>query len=150
MGRKRDTALVPYKTCPHCEGSGQVTCTGREEFQRQAEVWAKSFHGQAVLIPFLNKDEEWIKVPGLAVQTINRGGWGGLKVYISVDKAPNWGGWRGDLILFGYEEEHDVVNGHKLYYINKGWGNREEVILLEEIPQELEGIKQIAQQERNC
>ena len=146
MGRKRDTALVSYKTCPHCGGSGQVPCTGREHFQQQAYDWAKSLQGQAVLIPFLSTEREWIKVPGLAIQTILKGGWGAVKVYISVDKAPNWGGWRSSLRFYGYDEDYDLINGHKLYYIEKGWASRKDVVLLRTIPPEIGAIKQIAQQ----
>ncbi len=143
MSRKRDKALVTYKTCPNCGGSGQVPCTGREYFQQQAYDWAKSLNGQAVLIPFLSTERKWIEVPGLAIQTVLKGGWGAVKVYISVDKAPNWGGF--NLQLYGYDEDCDVINGRRLYFISKGWASRKDVVLLESIPLEIEAIKEIAQ-----
>lgn len=146
MSRKRDKALVTYKTCPHCGGSGQVPCTGREHFQQQSYDWTKSLNGKAVMIPFLSVEREWIEVPGLAIQTILKGGWGAVKVYISVDKAPNWGGF--NVQMYGYDEDYDVINGHRLYFISKGWARRKEVILLETIPMEIEEIKQITRQNK--
>lgn len=131
MKKQRDKALVGYKTCPRCEGTGQIPCDGREYYQQLSKEWADSLHGRMVMVPFLRASSretkgDWIQLPGLAIRTKARGGWYGVKIYISVDKAPNWGKF--NLQLYGYDEDHDIVNGHKLYYRTKGRPQSKDVI----------------------
>lgn len=145
--RNKGNLPVGHKPCPHCSGTGEVLCTGREYYQQLSHDWARSLHGKAVLIPFFvgreNGRDRWTQIPGLAIQSVARGGWGAVRVYISIDRYPNWGGF--NLQLCGYDEDHDVINGHKLYYITKGRPSRTDVILLEDIPMEIREIKQIAE-----
>lgn len=107
-----------------------VPCTGREYHQELSRQWAESLTGQLVLVPFLKDGtdgkSEWITVPGLAMPTIFRGGWYGLKIYISVDKAPNWGNF--NLQRHGFDEEYDIIDDHKLYYIPKGKPNSKDIV----------------------
>ena len=109
-----------------------MLCTGREPHQELARQWALSLHGQFVTIPFylvrIDGKFVWTRVPVLAVKIERIGGWCGIKVYISKDRPPNWGGYR--MQLYGDNEDHDVVDGHRLYYIIKGRPQREDVLPL--------------------
>lgn len=124
MARITNKSLVAFKNCPHCNGTGKVPCTGREYHQNKHRLWAESLHHTAVLIPFykgrnkINGNEEWVKVPGLAVKMLQKGGWWIVRVYISVDKNPNWGGWKMQ------SDKYDVINGRQLYYIDKGMSEK--------------------------
>lgn len=108
---------VAFKACPKCGGTGQIPCNGKEYYQAQSHAWAKALHGKIVTIPWLKSRTEWTRVPGVAVYRGNRpGGYGGIKVYLSVDVSPNWGGWGAE---YG-TDEFDEIDGHRFYFIEKG------------------------------
>jgi hypothetical protein len=140
--RNKRNLPVGYKKCPTCGGTGQVPCHGKEYHQAMSHAWAKSLHGRAVMVPFfVGRDGEkdvWTEAPGLAVYAVNPGGWGKVRVYISIDKSPNWGHF--NMQLYGYDDDHDVINDHKLYYLDKGWGSRKDVVPLIDVSGEVEKL----------
>lgn len=148
--RNKRNLPVGFKACPKCGGAGEVPCTGREYYQQQSYDWAEFLHGKVVLLPFFvgrrEDKDRWTQVLGLAVKSVSPGGWGAVKVYISIDRSPNWGGF--NLQRYGHDEPYDLVNGHKLYYIEKGWSSRKGVVQLENIPPEMEEIKRIVPTDR--
>jgi len=146
--RKRDTAIVGYKTCPHCGGTGIIPCTGREYYQKLHKEWADSLHGKMVTVPFLVQHEVWGRVPGLAIKKLTRGGWWAIRVYVSIDKGLNWGSF--NMTRYGYDEDHDLINDRRLYYIEKGYPDRQDVELLSmtDLPEELKEVALLAKVER--
>lgn len=133
-----NTKLVSFKPCPRCNGIGKIPCTGKEYHYQLSQEWAESLHGRMVMVPFLRASRatggdlkgDWIQVPGLAIRYTYPGGWDGIKVYISIDKAPNWGNFNRPSSGY-FQEEHDVINGHKLYFLTKGRPQSKDVIPIE-------------------
>jgi len=149
MRTKRDTAIIAFKKCPRCEGTGRIPCTGNEYNQQRSIEWANSLHGKIVSVPFLvsNDPEKWSAVPGLAISHIGPGGWGNARIYVSIDRGLNWGGFRPVPVPgSGYDEEHDLIKGRRIYYIDKGYRQHDEVEIIKlenEVPS-LNEIRQLA------
>jgi len=143
--RRKDTEILTFKPCPRCGGLGIIPCTGREPHMKKALEWAESLHGKMVTIPFLSSmhPETWIRIPGLAITHIGLGGWGNARVYISIDRGLNWGGFW-PLIKPGtaYDEQHDEIEGRRIYYIDKGFRQRNDVEILS-LERDLPALKKI-------
>lgn len=86
MTAKSD-AIVTFKVCPKCKGSGVVPCDGKEYYRQLHREWAASFHLKPVVYNWLGK----VVIPGLAVAQLLPGGWYGLKVYVAVTAIPRSG-----------------------------------------------------------
>ncbi len=83
----KKNAIVPFKVCPRCLGTGQIPCDGKEYYRQLHREWAESFHLKPVVYAWLGKAE----IPGLAVAQLMPGGWHGLKVYVAVTDIPRSG-----------------------------------------------------------
>lgn len=144
--------IIKLKPCRHCQGTGMLPCNGLEEGIAKSRIWAMGMEGKAVLIPFLisprGKDGDfrgdWDQRPGLAIPYFYPSGRAILRVYISVDKRPNWGGW-----TLPSRENYEEIDGHNIYYIDKRWGARDDVVLLAGWPPDIEEISQLLLGEKN-
>ncbi len=134
---RRADLPVGYKTCPKCEGVGEILCHGKEHHMQRSLMWAGSWHGRAVTIPWLKDRETWTRIPGWAMAYVAPGGWGNLKVFISVDVAPNWGGWSGGYM---FPNDFELFKGHRLYWRLVKWSGREGVEVYHEPIPELEAV----------
>lgn len=149
--RNKRNLPVGYKPCPHCKGTGQVLCNGREVHQEKSRLWAEQMHGKMVTILFLKSlkhigegppyetVDEWVRIPGLAIKRKAPGGWWGVRVYISRDIAPHWGGWP----RHGYENDLEEIGRHKYYFIDKGadyTGEEVQLMDLQDITPELKPV----------
>lgn len=92
--RKND-AVVTFKTCPKCRGTGQVPCDGKDHFRQRYLYNAWRFH----MKPVIYKGKQ--NVPGIAVAGINPGGWAYLDIYVSI--APDRYGRSGASNYFNEE-----------------------------------------------
>ncbi len=121
---RRSNLPVGYKSCPKCDGTGEVLCHGKEIYQYRSLMWAGSWHGKAVLVPWLEsaprEKTRWGQMPGWAQAVVAPGGWGALKVFVSVDKELPWG----QRYLYKYAE-YEMFEGHRLYYHRISWSQRD-------------------------
>lgn len=84
MPRKQD-AVVTFKTCPKCHGTGKVTCDGRDHFRLKYMAWAWKHHMKPVVYHGEQQD-----VPGIAVAGIFSGGWAYLDIYVALTNERMW------------------------------------------------------------
>jgi len=136
--RNKRNLPVAFKPCPKCGGSGCVPTDGKEMFRQQSLAWAKSVHGKVVRVPFLKDGRKgrdgWIKVLGLAISQLRPNGYSRVKVYISVDVPPNWGGFSNQ---YRSTDDYDDIGGHRFYYLNKGFRSEVELVDCQTVPPEL-------------
>ncbi len=74
----RKDAVVTFKSCPKCHGTGKVTSDGRDHFRQKYLLWAMRLHMKPVV--FSGKQE----IPGIAVAGIFPGGWAFIDIYVSL------------------------------------------------------------------
>jgi hypothetical protein len=119
--RKRDTALVGFKPCPRCHGTGKIPCDGKEIYRERHRVWAEGFVGKLVAIEaydYVKKAYRWI--PGLATGVSKaQGGWPQVVVHVAISKLPSHQYWlpeplRGMSAFF--EGSYDEIKGKAYWY----------------------------------
>jgi len=140
---KDESKPVPMKSCPKCGGSGLVATDGKEHFRDRSKEWAHRYHMKPVVVQMWRRNAggegELFMVPGLAVEAIGPGGWGGLKVYVaSVPPHQHCPIERFPRTRDGYTDSHydtdwdlEVAENRWLYFTRVSWGRRDSVHFLE-------------------
>lgn len=83
--RAKKNAVVTFKDCPKCHGTGRVTCDGRDKFRQKYLLWAMRLHMKPVV--YSGGKQE---IPGIAVAGINPGGWAFVDIYVSICDDRNY------------------------------------------------------------
>ncbi len=152
MRTKPDTkAIVGFKPCPKCGGSGEILCDGMELFRQQHKAWAMQFHMKPVVYNWLGE----AAIPGIAVALLLPGGWYGVKVYVAVTEIPTSGIYG----VYGLDRRgvpyclksiqgvglwsYDDINGKAFWHLFCRQSRRDELVLLDYWPEffELEDRK---------
>ena len=154
MKTKKKDALVTFKVCPRCGGTGQIPCDGKEFYRQQAKLWAEQFHLQPVLVERCVGYDEHNKrlsksLPGLAVRSINPGGWGAVKVYVAVTEQPKsiyaTGLEQTVRALLRFTRNADYINNKALWYMHVSWGYRDDIHLLDHWPEMIQEILRLTE-----
>ena len=146
MRTKPDTkAVVGFKPCPKCGGTGQVPCDGMEYYRQMHKSWAEQFHLKPVVYNWLGK----AAIPGLAVAQLLPGGWYGLKVYVAVtaiSRSGIYGVYRLDArgvpqSIMSIQDvglsSFDIINDKAFWYLFCHQSRKDELMPLEHWPNNL-------------
>ena len=113
---KRKDALVKFKTCPKCKGTGQVTCDGRDHIRLKYLAWAWRYHMKPVVY-----STDKTAVPGIAVAGINPGGWAFLDIYVSKAgeraRAGEWSAEIGDYLYVRRRRKRGTKMEYENFYV---------------------------------
>lgn len=141
MRTKSMKALVPFKPCPRCHGSGEVPCDGNELVRKEQREWAYTYNQKPVVFQMY----DGTVVAGLAIAQLQPGGYHKLKVYVKVSDPPNTWGYAyknigGGMIEGLYQVgtrhlfEFDEINGKAFWPVTCRYEDRDKLQLLESWP----------------
>lgn len=146
MRRKKKNALVTFKICPKCNGSGKVPCDGFEHYREKSQNWARQLHLQPVVVRKIDK-----VFPGLAVKSVNPGGWGAVKVYVAVTDLPpevmilRARHFEGDILMMCEVQCFDIINDRAFWHKRVSWGYRDDISILDTWPEMIQEMLRLTE-----
>lgn len=145
MKYKRANALVTFKPCPRCGGTGQIPCDGLEPARDIRRQWAESLHMRPVVCKVYGKNVT-LHLPGVAVKE-QVGGYYGVSVYLAVTEVPVGSYPSPSIRLDGVSLwDWDEVGGKALWKWFTRYDYRDEVTPLATWPENLLEMKPLLEE----